>query len=68
MDWQTSEDTVPSAPVTEADARLLRTYAHPAAWDRMAVLNVAGSRRFSSDRTIRQYAEEIWHAAPCPVP
>ncbi|MFT4210926.1 MAG: homoserine O-acetyltransferase, partial [Microbacterium sp.] len=34
MDWQTSEDTVPSAPVTEADARLLRGGRPPAtgAW------------------------------------
>jgi len=24
-------------------------------------------RSFSSDRTIREYADEIWHATPCPV-
>jgi starch phosphorylase len=35
-------------------------------WNRMAIRNVAGSGRFSSDRTIRQYAEEIWRVKPVP--
>jgi glycogen phosphorylase len=30
-------------------------------------LNVAGSGKFSSDRTIAQYTGEIWSAKPCPV-
>ncbi|MGJ7525951.1 glycogen/starch/alpha-glucan phosphorylase [Variovorax sp. GB1P17] len=34
------------------------------AWTRMAVLNVAGMGAFSSDRTIAQYAHEIWHTKP----
>jgi starch phosphorylase len=38
--------------------------AHPAA---TTLLNVAASGRFSSDRTIREYATEIWNAGPCPV-
>ncbi|HEU5195859.1 MAG TPA: glycogen/starch/alpha-glucan phosphorylase [Methylomirabilota bacterium] len=51
----------------DADRRLLATYADPAAWTRMAILNVAGSGRFSSDRTIAEYASEIWDAKSCPV-
>jgi len=35
-------------------------YAHPPIWSRKAILNVAGMGRFSSDRTIREYAEGIW--------
>jgi starch phosphorylase len=38
-----------------------------AAWSRMALLNIAGASRFSSDATIRQYASEIWNVPPVPV-
>jgi starch phosphorylase len=38
------------------------------AWVRKAVLNVACSGKFSSDRTIREYAEDIWKVTPSPVP
>jgi glucan phosphorylase len=37
------------------------------AWVRKAILNVAASGKFSSDRTIGEYAGEIWNAEPCPV-
>jgi starch phosphorylase len=42
-------------------------YADPDAWARKAILNVAHSGRFSSDRTIAAYAADIWNARPCPV-
>jgi starch phosphorylase len=42
-------------------------YADQAAWARKAILNVAGSGKFSSDRTIAEYARDIWHLEPCPV-
>ena len=51
----------------EADRRLLELYADPAGWAHKAILNVASSGKFSSDRTIAEYAAEIWNAKPCPV-
>ena len=46
----------------EADQRLWDLYGDTASWARKAILNVAGSGKFSSDRTIAQYASEIWNA------
>jgi len=51
----------------EADQRLGELYSDPDAWARKTILNVAGSGKFSSDRTIAEYAGEIWKARPCPV-
>ncbi|HEY6292240.1 MAG TPA: glycogen/starch/alpha-glucan phosphorylase [Terriglobia bacterium] len=51
----------------EADQRLLELYSDPDAWARKAILNVAGSGKFSSDRTIGEYAADIWKAESCPV-
>ena len=51
----------------EADARLVALREDPDAWTRRAILNIAGSGAFSSDRTIAEYASEIWGARPCPV-
>jgi glycogen phosphorylase len=50
-----------------ADQRLVELYADRDAWARKALLNVAGSGKFSSDRAIRQYAAEIWQVEPCPI-
>ena len=52
----------------EADDRLRALYADPDQWTQKAILNVAGSGKFSSDRTISEYAGEIWKVKPCPVP
>ena len=52
----------------EADERLCALYANPDEWARNAILNVAGSGKFSSDRTIAEYAAEIWRMKPCPIP
>jgi starch phosphorylase len=51
----------------EADQRLVKLYTDPDAWARQAILNVAGSGKFSSDRTIAEYAADIWKVKPCPV-
>jgi starch phosphorylase len=52
----------------DADQQLCALYADPDAWARKAILNVAGSAKFSSDRTIANYASEIWKVEPCPIP
>jgi starch phosphorylase len=52
----------------EADRRLLDLYADSDGWARKVILNVANSGKFSSDRTIGEYAAEIWDVKPCPVP
>jgi len=51
----------------DADQRLCQLWAEPEAWARKAILNVASSGGFSSDRTIGEYNSEIWKAASCPV-
>ncbi len=51
----------------ECQERVSRAYLDYERWTRMAVLNVARTGRFSSDRTIREYAEEIWRVGPNPI-
>jgi starch phosphorylase len=52
----------------QAQDQLGDLYASPSEWARKAILNVASSGKFSSDRTIHEYATEIWKAEPCPIP
>jgi starch phosphorylase len=51
----------------EEDQKLCELYRDGDGWAHNAILNVAASGKFSSDRTIAQYATEIWNAKPCPV-
>lgn len=44
------------------------TYCNPAKWDRMAILNTARMGKFSSDRTIGEYAEKVWNLKPICLP
>ena len=52
------------APYIACQERVADAYRDPAGWTRRSILNVARMGRFSSDRTIRQYAEEIWGITP----
>ncbi len=49
----------------KADQRLVALYADPDAWTRKAVLNVASFGKFSSDRTIAEYAPLYDDFSPC---
>lgn len=48
----------------DAKLKANRDYADRMAFGRKCLMNVASAAKFSSDRTIRQYAEEIWHIKP----
>jgi starch phosphorylase len=48
----------------EAQKEVERRYLDQDYWAKMCLVNIAKSGFFSSDRTIRQYADEIWHIRP----
>ena len=48
--------------------RVDETYKDSAKWTRMSIMSTAGSGFFSSDRTIDEYARDIWRTEPCHVP
>jgi len=51
----------------ETQERVDAAYKDPSRWDRKAIVNVARAGKFSSDRTIQEYASQIWHVQPCAV-
>jgi len=52
---------------TAAQQQVDMVWHQPQAWTRAAILNVARVGRFSSDRAVREYAEEIWRVTPTPI-
>lgn len=69
MEGRQRRDTAPAdlASYVSAQSRVSDLDTDPREWGRKAVLNVARSGKFSSDRTVTVYAESIWGATPCPV-
>jgi starch phosphorylase len=51
----------------DCQAEVTRTYEDAARWTRMSILNVARSGKFSSDRTVNEYASEIWRVPRVPI-
>ena len=52
----------------EAQKRVEAAYRDEKGWAKSAILNVACSGKFTSDRTIQQYVDEIWHLDKVVIP
>jgi starch phosphorylase len=63
--WMTAADF---ASLVLAQREVDKAYRQREQWTRMSILNTAASGRFSSDRTIRDYNDEIWHLEPVSIP
>ncbi len=55
------------ADYTRAQEKVDKAYRDKSGWAYKCIMNVANSGKFSSDRTIRQYAKEIWNIKPTKV-
>ena len=68
LDWGSNSDQyrllLDYESYVNAKLQANRDYADRMAFGRKCLTNVASAAKFSSDRTIRQYAEEIWHIKP----
>jgi len=51
----------------QTQERVDEAYKNRQGWIRKSIINVARAGKFSSDRTIREYASQIWHVEPCEV-
>ena len=48
----------------QAQRDIVAAYEDPERWAKMAILNTASAGKFSSDRTIQEYVDDIWHLTP----
>jgi starch phosphorylase len=51
----------------DCQERVSQAYLEQDHWTRMSILNVARMGKFSSDRSMREYCEEIWKVKPFPI-
>ena len=51
----------------ECQAKIAQVFEDQARWARMCIMNIANSGKFSTDRTIAEYARDIWNIHPCPI-
>ena len=52
---------------TDARRHLFEAYADRERWNRMSLMNIASAGFFAADRSVREYAENIWHVKPVSV-
>src|SRR6266478_3732175 len=67
LDWDTYMVLADFQSYLDCQARVAQAYEDAQRWSRMSILNVARSGLFSSDRTIQEYAEEIWRVPRVPI-
>ncbi len=67
LNWDTFLLLADFKSYVDCQTQVGRLYEDTQRWTRMSILNVARSGLFSSDRTIREYADEIWHVPRVPI-
>jgi starch phosphorylase len=67
LSWDTYMLLADFQSYADCQARVNSVYSDPKQWSRMSILNVARSGKFSSDRTIAEYAQEIWRVPRVPI-
>jgi starch phosphorylase len=67
LNWDTYMLLADFQSYVDCQAQVSHAYTDFRHWSRMSILNVARSGVFSSDRTVREYANEIWHVPSVPI-
>jgi glycogen phosphorylase len=67
LNWDTYMLLADYQSYVDCQAKVSCTYDDARKWNRMSILNVARSGYFSSDRSIREYAQEIWRVPSVPI-
>jgi starch phosphorylase len=67
LNWDTYMLLADFQSYVDCQTQVAQAYEDPRHWSRMSILNVARSGVFSSDRTIREYADDIWRVPSVPI-